>query len=141
VYVGQSAEIRLEAYPALAFPGKVESISAIGSRSDYVKRIRYFSIIISIQGSNSKLLPDLTATVDLQLENAKDVLILPREAISKQNGQTVVEVLENGKSKLQPVKIGSMNDCEAVIVSGLKEGSTVSLNPKIRGEMLSSEKR
>ena len=42
VHVGQSAEIRLEAYPDLVFPGKVESISAIGTRSDYVKRIRYF---------------------------------------------------------------------------------------------------
>ena len=42
-----------------------------------------------------------------------------------------MEVLENGKSKLQPVKIGSMNECEAVIESGIKEGMTVSLNPQI----------
>jgi RND family efflux transporter MFP subunit len=131
VYIGQPAEIRLEAYPTLAFPGKVESISAIGTRSDYAKRIRFFSVIISIQGSNPKLLPDLTATVNLQLENAGNVLILPREAIAIRNGQAMVEILENGKLKLQPVKIGSMNDCEAVIESGLKEGNTVTLNPQI----------
>jgi biotin carboxyl carrier protein len=131
VYVGQPAEIRLEAYPDLAFPGNVESISAVSKRSDIAKRIRSFSIIISIQGSNPILLPDLTATVNLQLEGAKDVLILPREAIAVLNGQSMVEILENGKSKSQPIKIKSMNDCEAVIESGLKEGMTVSLNPKV----------
>ena len=31
VHVGQSAEIRLDAYPDLIFPGRVESISAIGT--------------------------------------------------------------------------------------------------------------
>jgi HlyD family secretion protein len=131
VHVGQQAEVRLDAYPDLVFPGKVESISAIGTPSNYLKRIRYFSIVVSIQGSNPKLLPDLTAAVDLHLENAKDVLILPREAIVIRNGQAMVEVLEHGASKPQPIKVGLMNDCEAVIESGLEEGSIVSLNPQI----------
>jgi HlyD family secretion protein len=131
VYAGQGVEIRLEAYPDLAFQGKVENLSAIGMRSDYIKRIRYFTVTVSIQGSNPKLLPDLTAIVDFQLENAKNVLILPREAVSIRNGQAMVEVLENGKSKLQPVKIGAMNDCETVVESGLKEGNVVALNPQI----------
>ena len=131
VYVGQTAEIRLEAYPTLDFPGKVESISAAGTRSDYAKRIRYFMAVISIHGSNQKLLPDLTATVELQLEGAENVLILPREAVAMRNGQAMVEVLENGKSKLQQIKIGLMNECEAVVESGLKEGNTVKLNPQL----------
>jgi HlyD family secretion protein len=141
VYVGQFVQIKLEAYPELVFAGKVERISAMGSRSDYAKRLRTFQIVISIQGSNPKLLPDLTATVDLHLESARGVLIVPREAIATQNGRAVVEVVENGKSKLQPVKVGSMNECEAVIESGLAEGSTVSLNPKISGESKTSRQR
>lgn len=131
VYMGQSAEIRLEAYPELIFPGNVESISAIGTRSDYAKRIRFFTVVISIQGSNPKLLPDLTATIDLQLEDAGNVLILPREAITVRNGQAMAEVLEKGRSRLQPVKVGLMNECEAVIESGLEEGNTIKLNPQI----------
>jgi HlyD family secretion protein len=132
VHLGQFAEIRLEAYPDLVFPGKVESIAAIGTRSDYVKRIRYFAILISIQGSNPKLLPDLTAIVDLQMENTKNSLIIPREAITIRKGQAMVETLENGKSKLQPVKIGAMNECEAIVESGIKEGMTVLLHPEIQ---------
>ena len=131
VYVGQSAEVRLEAYPDLVFPGKVEGISAIGTPSNYLKRIRYFSVIISIQGSHPKLLPDLTAVVDLQLENTKNVLMLPREAVIIRNGQAMAEVLENGKAKTQVVKIGPANECQVVIESGLKEGMMVSRNPQI----------
>jgi HlyD family secretion protein len=131
IYLGQSAEIRLEAYPTLIFPGKVESISAAGTRSDYAKRIRYFMTVISIQGSNPKLLPDLTAEVELQLEGVRNALILPREAVVMREGKALVEVLENGKSRLQPVNIGLMNECEAVVESGLKEGNTVKLNPQI----------
>lgn len=131
VYVGQSAEIRLEAYPELVFPGKVESIGAISTPSNYLKRIRYFSVVVSIQGSNEKLLPDLTATVDLQLESAKDVLILPREAVVIRNDEAMVEVIENGKSRIQRIELGLINDCEAVIASGLEEGIVVSLDPQI----------
>ena len=127
VTIGQSAEVRLEAYPDLVFPGRVEGISAIGTPSNYLKRIRYFSVVISIQGSHPKLLPDLTAIVDLQLENAKDVLLLPREAVAVRNGAAMVEVLENGKAKPQAVKLGPMNENEVVIESGIKEGTTVSL--------------
>ena len=131
VQVGQSAEVRLDAYPDLIFPGKVESISAIGTPSTYLKRIRYFSVTISIQGSNPKLLPDLTAAVDLQLENVKDALILPREAVVFQDGEALVEALENGKPKPQEVKLGPVSECELVIASGIKEGMTVLLNPQI----------
>jgi hypothetical protein len=131
VYVGQSAEIRLEAYPELVFPGKVESIGAISTPSNYIKRIRYFSVVVSIQGSNQKLLPDLTATVNLDLENAEDVLIVPREAVVVRNGEAMVEVFENGKTRRQKIEVGLINECEAVIESGLDEGMVVSLNPQI----------
>jgi HlyD family secretion protein len=131
VHVGRRAEIRLDAYPDLTFPGKVESISAIGTSSTYLKRIRYFTIVVSIQGSNPKLLPDLTASVDLQLENAKDALILPRESVVMRDGGAMVELLENGESRIQPIKIGLMNDCEVTVESGIKEGAVVSLHPRI----------
>jgi HlyD family secretion protein len=131
VYVGQSARIMLDAYPDLAFPGKVERISAIGTPSNYSKRIRFFSVLISIKGNHPKLLPDLTAAVELQLEGAGNVLILPRESVVSRNGQALVEVLENGKSRLQTVTVGLANDCELIIESGLKEGMQVSLNPQI----------
>ncbi len=131
VYVGQPAEIRLDAYPDLVFSGKVESIGAIGVSSTYLKRIRYFSVTVLIHGSDPKLLPDLTASVDLRLDGAKNVLLVPREAIVDRDGQTAVQVIENGRTRLQPVKLGPMNECEAVVESGIKEGMKLSLLPPV----------
>jgi len=130
IRVGQPADVRLDAYPDLVFPGKVERIGAIGAPSTYLKRIRYFSVAVSIQGSNPKLLPDLTAAVDLELANVKGALTIPREAVFLRNGKPVVEVIENGKPRLQAVRIGPTNECESVVESGLKEGMAVSLRPR-----------
>jgi HlyD family secretion protein len=130
VHVGQFAEIWLDAYPDLVFPGKVERIGSISSSDSDSKQIRFFSAMISIQGKNPKLLPDLTAAVDIRLESLDGALILPRQAIMHRNGQSSVDVLANGKSERRTVKIGPMNDCEAVIEAGIEEGTVVSLNPE-----------
>jgi HlyD family secretion protein len=132
VYIGQPAEIRLDAYPEMVFPGKVEQISTVGSPGEYSKRIRNFSVLVSIQGSNPKLLPDLTAAVDLQLEKSANALLLPREAIFWQKGQATAVVLENGKQIPKTIKTGLMNDFEIAVESGLKEGDRVLRSPQIR---------
>jgi HlyD family secretion protein len=129
VHVGQYAEIRLDAYPESVFPGKVERINSISNSESDSKQIRFFSAMISIQGKDPKLLPDLTAAVDVRLEIRDGVLILPRQAIIQRNGQSFVAVLVNGTSERRAVKIGPMNDCDAVIEAGLRDGTVVSLNP------------
>jgi HlyD family secretion protein len=128
VHAGQTAEIRLDAYPDKIFPGRVELISFLSSSNS--KQIRSFSAIISIQGKDPKLLPDLTAAVNIQLQSLDNVLILPRQAIINRKGQSSVDVLANGKSERRAVKIGPMNSCEAVIEAGLQDGTVVSLIPE-----------
>jgi HlyD family secretion protein len=130
VRIGQSAEIRLDAYPDLLFPGKVESISAIVIPGSGSKRIRHFSATISIRGANPRLLPDLTASVDIPVQSLEKVLMLPRSAIVRENGQAAVEVLSNGKLERRPIKIGPMNESDVVIESGVQEGTIVSLPPQ-----------
>jgi HlyD family secretion protein len=130
LHVGQSAEIRLDAYPDLSFKGKVEQINSIASSDSDSKKIHLFTVIISIQGQNPKLLPDLSSAVDICLESLDGVLMLPRHAIFQQDGKSWTEVLMNEKLERRQVKLGSVNDYEAVIESGLQEGTIVSLNPK-----------
>ncbi len=125
VHIGQSAEIRLDAYPELLFPGKVEQISALAI-SGSSKRIRYFSVMVSINGTNPKLLPDLTASVDITAQSLDNVLMLPRSAVIREKGETLVEVLSNGNPERRRVKLGPMNALDVVIESGLEQGALVS---------------
>jgi HlyD family secretion protein len=131
VRIGQSAEIRLDAYPDLLFPGKVENISALVIPGSSSKRIRHFSATVSIRGANPRLLPDLTASVDVPVQSLANVLMLPRSAIVHDKGEAVVKVLSNGKPERRPVKIGAMNESDVVIESGLQEGVVVSLDPQL----------
>lgn len=127
IHSGQSAEVRLDAYPELVFPGTVEQMSAVASSSSNSRRIRYFSAVVSIHGNNPKLLPDLTASVDVQITARDNVLTVPRQAVTVRSGEAFVSVVSKGKSERRAVKIGPMNEFDAVIESGLDDGTVVAL--------------
>jgi HlyD family secretion protein len=130
--LGQHVEIHLDAYPDLVFPGTVERLGAVGASSDFSRsQIRYFIALISIKGSDPKLLPDLSAAADVELEKLENALVLPRESVVIQNGESMVEVLNEGRSEMRRVQIGPMNDCEVVIASGIHEGTIVARAPRI----------
>lgn len=69
--VGQTAKVRLDAYPEMVFPAKLEQISPIGEDGDFSSKLRSFVVIVSIQGNDPKLMPDLSAAVDVDLTRAK----------------------------------------------------------------------
>ncbi len=65
--VGQTAKVRLDAYPQLVFPGKLEEMAPIGRAGDFSSKLRSFSVVFSISGSDMRLMPDLSAAVDVDL--------------------------------------------------------------------------
>ena len=75
--VGQTAKVRLDAYPDMEFPAKVEQVSPIGEGGDFSSRLKNFMVVVSIEGNDPKLMPDLSAAVDVD--------------VSKQNADSHVE--------------------------------------------------
>lgn len=65
--IGQTGRVRLDAYPELIFPAKVEQLAPIGEHGSFSEKIRVFAVIISIQGNDPKLMPDLSAAVDVDI--------------------------------------------------------------------------
>jgi HlyD family secretion protein len=72
ISVGQSARVHLDAYPDLEFEGKLESIDPMGKRGDFSSKLRTFSATFSIQGNDARLMPDLSAAVDVEAVNARN---------------------------------------------------------------------
>lgn len=62
---GQPARIRLDAYPQLLFDGRVEAIAPLGVASGLSPKVHSFTAIVSIQGTDPQLMPDLTASVEV----------------------------------------------------------------------------
>ena len=63
--IGQKARVHLDAYPDMEFAGRLESIDPMGKRGDFSAKLRTFSATFSIQGSDARLMPDLSAAVDV----------------------------------------------------------------------------
>jgi multidrug resistance efflux pump len=63
--IGELVKVRLDAYPEMIFPGKLEQIGPIGRGGDFSSKVRNFGVVFSIQGRDPKLMPDLSAAIDL----------------------------------------------------------------------------
>jgi HlyD family secretion protein len=65
--VGQRAKVRLDAYPDMVFPAKLDQLAPIGEGGDFSNKLRSFVVIVAIEGNNPKLMPDLSAAVDVDV--------------------------------------------------------------------------
>jgi HlyD family secretion protein len=72
--IGQAARIHLDAYPELVFPGKLEEMAPIGEAGDFSSRLRTFTVVFSVTGQDPKMMPDLSAAVDVELPNQTELL-------------------------------------------------------------------
>lgn len=64
--VGQTARVHLDAYPEFEMKGRLESLDPMGQHGDFSAKLRKFTAIFSIQGSDPRLMPDLSAAVDVE---------------------------------------------------------------------------
>lgn len=122
---GQPARISLDAYPDLHFEGRVEHVAPVGTTSMLTTRVRNFVATVSIKGSHPKLLPDLSAAVDVELERKDNVIFIPRDAVARDEDTFTVRVLDGGSARTHTVTLGAMNDHEVIVTSGLEPGVTV----------------
>ena len=69
--VGQKAIVHLDAYPDLSFQGELQSIDPMGKNGDFSAKLRSFAASFSIKGNDPRLMPDLSAAVDIQPSTEK----------------------------------------------------------------------
>jgi multidrug efflux pump subunit AcrA (membrane-fusion protein) len=124
--VGQTVRMGLDAYPDLSFSGTVTQISPLASSSVLSNTVRTFVVIVAIHGSHPKLMPDLTASLDVELSRAPHVIVVPRDAVRRTGDRTVVLVQRGSSFQEQPVTIGALSAYEAVVTAGLEDGVVVS---------------
>jgi HlyD family secretion protein len=128
VYLGQPARIKVESFRDRYFQGKVTKISPMGVEKDNVTT---FEVRVSINNPNGELKAQMTANAEILLDEHKNVLTVPENAvIYDQQKNASVEVpdakLKDGKRKVA-VKVGLSNGAMTELVSGLREGEQVVL--------------
>src|SRR5712672_2685590 len=122
VRLGQSAQMHLDAYPGMTLPATLEELSPLGHPGQFTEVVRSFTARFSVQGTDARLLPDLSAALDLDLNTQNNVLVVPWESIGTEADHPFVWLKTTGSFSKRTVQRGPRNDLEAVVVSGLKEG-------------------
>jgi HlyD family secretion protein len=125
VQTGQKVEVRLDAYPEQVFHGTVDLISSVGTADDFSPMLHSFTVLFTIDEVDAKLLPDLSAAVDVELERVPNSLIVPRDSLVSENGKTFVRVASGSGSEEREVKVLHTNDVDAAVEGKLQPGDTV----------------
>ena len=121
-------EARLAAYPELSFSGTVDQISPIGVQSSLSPKVRNFIVLISVHGAHPNLMPDLSASLDVELARSAGALVVPRDAVGYDGRQAYVRVQRGSAYERRDIAVGTQNTHEIVVESGLPEGSVIARN-------------
>jgi multidrug efflux pump subunit AcrA (membrane-fusion protein) len=125
VHPGQHAKMHLDAYPGIVLAATLEDLSPLGHVGQFTETVRTFTARFSIQGTDPRLLPDLSAALDLDLGSQENVLAIPRQSVAFESGNSFVWVKNSGSLEKRAVKTGPQNDAEVVVLSGLQEGDFI----------------
>lgn len=130
LHAGQHARISLDAYPQLSFPGTLEELDPLGHPSEQSDTIRTFAAVFSIQGADPKLMPDLSAAVDVELASIREALVVPAESVEHEADGDDVWLKVGEGFRRHRVAAGPSNGVETVIEGGLKPSDVVRLIPQ-----------
>ncbi len=124
IEMSQKVRVTVDAYPDETFPGKVVYIAP---ETTVASGLVVVEVKIELEKADPKLKPGFTASVDIIIGEAKDVLLLPVEAINERDGRKFVVIpgTEEEKPSFKPVITGISDDTNIEIKGGLKEGEKV----------------
>lgn len=129
VRLGQTAQVHLDAFPGLDLTGKVDAIGAMavgGMRQNAY--IRNVPVRIRIDGSNPKVIPDLSASADVLLSRVEDATIIPLSAVHEEGDLRYVYVRGPKGFERRAVQLDKSNNTHAAVLAGVSVGEEVALN-------------
>jgi HlyD family secretion protein len=141
---GLPAEVHLDAYPESLYPARIAAVGSIAgtatgggggrrggrggmSRSGGGSFLRSVPIEITLLAKDERVIPDLSASADVIIGMAKDVVRVPREAVRFDADQAWVEVAAENSDvfKRRNIEVGLVSDIFVEVVAGLEPGTAV----------------
>ncbi len=118
----QESIFTVASHPGEEFKGTVTSIYPSATIQDNVV---YYITTVSVDNSEGKLRPDMTANVIIFLDQRKGVLTVPNRAVQREGSRKFVHLLENGSMERRYVNTGWKDNSYTEILDGLREGNLV----------------
>lgn len=123
VETGQRAVFTVDTYSDTDFTGTVTAIRPMAEIQDAV--VNYVTVIDIVERHGKILRPEMTTTVNIELERRDDVLAIPNRAVRRDRGGTYAFVMENGARVRRDIRIGYRDRDYSEVVEGLNEGDRI----------------
>jgi HlyD family secretion protein len=132
---GQTADVQVDALPGVALHATVQGVAASASSDDLFggDSAQTFNATLQLDHADPRLRPGFTARVTILSGQVKGGLLVPRQAVFRKAGKTVVYVRNGAGFVSHDVHLRAVNESDAAI-EGLAEGTEVALvNPEEKG--------
>jgi len=123
---GQAASFTVDAFPSHDLTGHIAAIYPTATLQDNV--VKYVVAIAVEPDSAIVLRPEMTASVRVRLAS-RTVLAVPARAVRRDQGESVLFVRSGRRIEGVPVRLGWRDGQWVEIVSGVREGQRVLVNP------------
>ncbi len=135
VAVGQRALVSVEAFPDRTFTGRVTRVAPVAdSNSGWMSSDRkVYTTVVELDGENpeSQLRSRMAAGVTILVDEVKDALIVPLQAVRRDRSVNYVWLQTPGGPVATPVDVGRHNAEHVSIQTGVKAGDKVYLAPPL----------
>ena len=123
IRVGQSASVRVDAFPDQRFEARVREIAPRAVKTDNVTS---FEVELDLIGPAPDLRIGMTVDVDFQTGRTNASTLVPTVAIVTEEGKPgVLLVGEQDQPRFQAVELGSSSGSQTAIIDGVKPGTKV----------------
>ncbi len=130
VHKGLKAVIRVDAFPERSYQGSVKTVAVLPDQGGWLASdTKVYKTIVTIDEEVKRLKPGMTAVVEIDIEQLRDVISVPIQAIVQRGKSNWCYVNEQGKLVRRKVALGKTNDKFVEVKKGLVDGESVVLNP------------
>jgi HlyD family secretion protein len=126
---GLPARVAIEGQPGRLHEAKVGRVEPLAKTHDYQSPVKYFEVVLELARTDpATMKPGQKVRAVVRMDEARDVLAIPRGAIFDKDGKRVV-YREEGGGHFTPVEvtIGRQSISRAVVDAGLAAGDRIAL--------------
>lgn len=126
---GQKARITVDAFADKVLTGEVTKVGVLpDSQNRWMNPdLKVYAVTIAIEGTHDWIKPGMSTKVEVMVNRLADVVQIPVQAVSLNEGKQVCYVVGGMKPERREVEIGDFTDEFIVVKSGIKEGERVLL--------------
>lgn len=125
---GMDVEIALDANPQIKYHGKLTKLGAVISEKAKNNPEKVIEAHIEITDPDREIMrPGMIARISIVVDTHKAVIVLPSQAISRQDGKATVRVKSTFGEESREVKVVAFDDHQTALSSGLAPGEEVIL--------------